>query len=701
MDTLIETTTRPSLDCIFRPRLVAVVGASSRRGGIGREILENLMAMPFQGAIYPVNSRVDVLHCVKCYPRVRDIPDPVDLAILVVPANGVLDVVDDCAARGVKGIVVITAGFKEIGGAGLELEDRLLERVRHYGMRMIGPNCMGVINTHPDVAMNATFARTMPLRGRLGFLSQSGAMGAVILDYANTMGLGLSMFASLGNKADVSGNELLEYWKDDPDTDIILLYLENFGNPRRFSALAREISRRKPIIAVKAGRTAAGASAAISHTGALAGLDVAVDALFDQCGVLRVASLQEMFDLARYFLHQRPPCGPRVAVVSNGGGPGIMTTDAVVSAGLQMATFSEETRERLRHALPLEASSANPVDLIASADPGRYRMALDTVLADPGVDACIVIFVSTVAFDPSDMIPAVEEAARHSSKPVLASYMGAEAQGDKVVSGVVPVYPFPEEAVRVLVDAVRYGRRLATPEGGVIEVVGDRARARALMAAGPPDSGRCFELLKSYGIPCAARRDAADLAAALRAAQETGYPLVLKTNVPGLSHKSDVGGVVVDLRTPAELEQAWRTMQERLAAHLGAHGPFPVEVQEMVRGGREVIVGVMHDPKFGPLIMFGLGGVHVEVFQDVSFRVHPLTDRSAREMIREIRGHRLLEGVRGEASVDFDFLESVLHAVSQMVTDLPELAEMDLNPIMVGSDREHCKVVDARIGWGP
>jgi acetyltransferase len=412
------------LDAIFRPRSIAVIGASRRRGSIGHEILHNLVEHDFQGVVFPVHPTATVIHSIKAYPSVLEIPDPVDLAVVVVPYRHVLEVAEECGRKGVRGLVVITAGFREVGGEGVAREEALLAIVHRYGMQLVGPNCMGVINTEPEVSMNATFAPTFPPPGPIGFMSQSGALGVTILDHARELGLGVSMFVSVGNKADVSGNKMIDYWSRDPRTRLIVMYNESFGDPRRFTRLARRVTKEKPILAVKAGRTRTGAKAASSHTGALAGMDVAVDALFEQCGVIRATTLEELFDFAMAFSNQPVPRGDRVAIITNAGGPGILTADACESLGLEIATLTEETRARLRAEVAEEASVQNPVDLIASADAATYRVALDIVLQDPNIDAAIAIFVPPVQVDAGEVAAGIAETVDRHDKTVLGCLMG-------------------------------------------------------------------------------------------------------------------------------------------------------------------------------------------------------------------------------------------------------------------------------------
>ncbi len=696
-----------SLDAIFRPRSVAVVGASRKRQTIGREILANLVDFEFHGPVYPVNPKADSVHSIRCYRSIAEAPDPVDLAIVTVAKDQVLKVVDACGKKGVRGLVVITAGFKEVGPAGALLEAKLRAKLAKYRMRMVGPNCMGVVNTEGDVRLNATFAAARPVRGNVGFVSQSGALGEAILADAVESGLGVAMFVSMGNKTDVSGNDLLEYWEDNPDVQAILMYLESFGNPRRFTTIARRITRKKPIVAVKAGRTAQGARAATSHTGSIVGLDVASDTLLEQCGVLRVSSMEEMFTLAQALASQPVPRGDRIAIVTNAGGPGILCTDALIGAGLTLAEPSKKTRRALAAVLPAEASTRNPIDMIASADDARYRAVLELVRHDPGVDAVIAIFVSPIMIDAYEVAAAIAEAA-DGQKPVLSVFMGKQRSAEGIAllrERRVPVYRFPENAAAAMAGLARYRVLRDRPAGKSVSYRSQRARAgKAISAARKAgrtmlSSWEVAEVLAAYGFPLAPSRLAASAAEAIEAAHAIGYPVVLKAASDAMAHKSDLGGVKLDLRNADEVAAAFKEIVAKLKSK---DANLRVQVQRMIAGGRETILGMTHDPHFGPVLMFGLGGIFVEVMKDVSVRLHPLTDVNARAMIERIKGYSLLTGARGEQPVDLDFLEESLLRLSQLVGDLEgDLAELDINPLIVTGDRRSSFVVDARIALIP
>jgi acetyl coenzyme A synthetase (ADP forming)-like protein len=694
-----------TLHSLLKPSSIAVIGASRQPGTIGYELLANLLEHRFAGTVYPVNPSARSVHSVRAHPSVSDLPEVPELAVIAVPREHVLGVVEECGELGVRGVVVISAGFREVGGEGVERERELLGAVRRHGMRMVGPNCMGVINTTANTAMNATFAPTMPPPGPIAFMSQSGAMGVSILDYAAEYGFGISQFVSMGNKADVSGNDLLEYWRRDDDVGVILMYLENFGNPQNFNRIAGATTREKPVVAVKSGRTRAGARAASSHTGALAAMDVATEALFAQCGVHRADTVEELFDLAMAFGNAPLPAGPGVAVVTNAGGPGIIIADACEARGLEVPSLSGATRRRLRDILPAEASVGNPVDMIASADAEDYRGALEGVLADDAVHSVIAAFVPPLGIDAVDVARAIRQAADASDKPVMAVLMGRKGlpQGmAELREASVPAFIFPESAARALGAMERQRRWLDRPVGEVrafdvdAEAAGrvlDRAAAGGRRLLTVTES---LEVLDAYGIPTAPYRSAADEGEAVQAARDLGFPVVLKAVAPGLSHKTEAGAVRLELEDEEDVRAAWREIAESSEAWEDARLDGMV-VQRMLSGGRETIVGMTTEPNFGPLIMFGLGGIFVEALGDVTFRLQPVRDVDAREMVRSIRGAPLLEGVRGEPGVDRERLAEVIQRISQLVGDHPRIAELDVNPFLAYPRADRCAAVDGRI----
>jgi len=698
-----------NLDSIFRPKSIAVIGASRTKGSIGREILHNLIDYGFNGMVFPVNPKAEVIHSIKCYASVLDIPDPVDLAVIVVSKEFAIKAIDECGKKGVKGLVVITAGFRETGEKGRKLEEDLLSVVKKYGMRMVGPNCMGVVNSSKDVRMDATFAPAHPLEGNVGFLSQSGGLGVVILNLINKLNLGFSMFVSLGNKTDISGNDILEYWENDQDTTVVLMYLESFGSPRKFTRLAKSMSKKKPLIAVKAGRTTAGARAASSHTGALAGADIAADALFDQCGVMRVSSIEEMFDLALAFSSQPLPEGNRVAIVTNTGGPGIMATDACANLGLDIVEFSKKTAENLAKILPDEASIANPLDLIASGGPEDYAKALDLIIKDPKVDAVIVISVPPIMLDPLKVAIKIADIVKKHAKPVLGCFMGKEVIYEKMVKKEIPdfpIYQFPESPAKALAAMVKYKEWKDTPEGKFIEYKVNKENTNMVIkkalneGKGFLSESEVFKILKNYGFPIPKSKIGRTHEEVADISDKIGYPVVLKVSSDKILHKSDIGGVEKDLRNRGEVIEAYYNILKKLQQK-GVEKEFQgIKVQEMLKGGKEIIMGMSTDPQFGPLIMFGMGGIYVEVLKDIVFKVTPITDRDAREMVESIKGYPLLKGIRGEKGIDIDYIVEYLLRLSQLISDFEEIKEIDINPFIVSHKRPDSKVVDARIRIG-
>jgi acetyltransferase len=703
------------LDSIFKPQAIAVVGASRRAGSIGREVLHNLIEFNFHGKVFPVNPKADFIHSIKAFPTVSAIPDPVDLAIIVVPREEVPTVVADCGKKGVKGLIVITAGFSETGEEGRRLEAELNQTVERYGMRMIGPNCMGIINANPEVQMDATFAPTLPLGGRIAFMSQSGALGVAILNMARQLDIGFSIFVSMGNKANVSGDDLLLYLEDDPHTDLILMYLESFGNPRQFMPIARRISKRKPILVVKSGRTLAGARAASSHTGALVarqGLDIALDALLEQTGVIRVNTVEELFDLALGFSKNPIPRGNRLGILTNAGGPAIMATDTAINLGLTMGKLSERTRAELRRLLPPEASVQNPVDMTPKPDRAKYEACARIMLEDEGIDSLLVVSVPPIMVSAMDIISGIEELRRQFPKPILGVVMAPEdffRELNEKRPNHMAIYHFPESAVRALAAMERYRQWREQPVGEVKQYEVDRAAAEALLedvrrqGRSQLTMNEGLRLVETYGIPVVRSVVAKNYAELEERARGFHFPAALKAIAPDIVHKTEAGGVALDLRTPGELSDAARRMIESVAEYrlaqrpAGPTTPAAFLLQEYVRGGREVILGMTQDANFGPLVMFGLGGLYVETLRDVTFRVPPLTDLDAEEMIRQIQGYRVLEGVRGESSIDLKALIETLRRFSQLVEDLPQVAEIEVNPFLVFPDAKDFRAVDARV----
>lgn len=696
-----------SIRRLLNPSTLAVIGASRRPATIGHALLQNLLRGEFSGTIYPVNPAASSVLGVQAYPDIASVPGSVDLAVVAVPAKAVAGTVEECGRHQVKDVVVVSAGFAETDDEGRERQRQLTTIARRYGMRLVGPNCLGVVNTAPEPSMNATFAPLAPTAGDIGFLSQSGALGIAVLERAVELGLGISAFVSVGNKADVSGNDLLWFWETDPRTKVVLLYLESFGNPAKFSRIARRVASAKPIVALKAGRSTQGAGAARSHTAALATPEVNTEALFRQAGVIRVRTMAEMFDVLLLLDTQPVPAGRRVAIVGNSGGPGILAADACQEAELELADLAPATREALAF-LPPEASLANPVDLVAAATPEHYERALDALLEDPGVDAVIAIFTPTLVTATDEVRAAMVAAAdRHPHTPMAAVVLetgGGPRQLGSEGATRVPVFPFPEDVVRAVGHAARYGSWLRRPPGSVPPLPGfdaDAARDTAAdLLRGAPAEGRWLDwsqmgaLLEAAGVSLVESRQATGADEAAAAAAELGFPVVLKAAAASLVHKSDVGGVALSLATPEAVRHAYRAMEERLGQAMGGG-----LVQDMAPPGVETIVGITQDPAFGPLLAFGLGGTATELLGDLAFRILPLTDLDAAELVRSVRAAPLLLGYRGSPPADVAALEDLLLRVGALAEAVPELRELDLNPVIVTTSG--LAVVDAKIRLAP
>ncbi|HZN02310.1 MAG TPA: GNAT family N-acetyltransferase [Candidatus Polarisedimenticolia bacterium] len=691
-----ESAAAASLRPFFAPQGIAVVGAGRAPGGIGRAILDNLVAHGYPGPLHAVHPEAARIGAVPAVPRVTEISGPLDLAIVSVPFPAVAAVVEDCLAKGVRALTVITAGYGETGADGREREAALLERVRRAGARMVGPNCMGLLSTDPALPVNATFAPVSPPEGSLAMSTQSGALGLVILDYARSLGLGLSSFVSVGNAADVSTNDLMQYWSADPRTRVILLYVESFGNPRHFSRIARRVGRTKPIVAVKSGRSAAGARAASSHTGALASRDAIVDALFRQSGVIRTDTIEEMFDVGMLLSQQPVPRGRRVAILTNAGGPGILAADACEAHGLALPPLSDATVKALRAFLPPEASVANPVDMIASASAEQYERALSLLLRDEAIDSVLVIFIPPLVTRLEDVAASVRRVAgTRAEKPVLGVFMSA--RGASALVAPIPCFRFPEAAALALARVASYGDWLARPESvppsfpeeerhAAGEVV-ERALARG---GGWMTAAEVQALLAAMRIPAARAEAVASEEAAVAAAEAIGYPVALKGFGPDLLHKTEAGAVILRLTDATALRAAWRDLGTRL-------GPRMIGglVQEMVQGGVEMLAGAVEDETFGPVVACASGGTLTEILADAQFRLHPLAESEAREMIDALRGAPLLRGARGAPPADEGALIDVLLRLSALVGEHPEVREIEINPLVVLP--RGARALDARV----
>ncbi|MCX9192895.1 GNAT family N-acetyltransferase [Carbonactinospora thermoautotrophica] len=695
-----------SLAPLFRPRSVAVVGAGRAPGGVGHEALRSIVAGGFTGRLYAVNPHAAEIAGVPCFPDVTALPEAVDLVVIAVPAPSVTGVVTACGKAGTRVAVVLSSGFADAGPEGRRRQAELLAAARRYGMRLVGPNCLGVVVTDPEVSLNATFAPARLRPGQLALASQSGAVGMAVLDHAARVGLGLSSFVSLGNKADVSGNDLLLYWAGDERTRVIALYLESFGNPRKFARIARRLARVKPILTLTGGVTPTGGRAGRSHTAALASSDTALEALFAQAGVVRTRTLEELLEAARLFAEQPVPSGDRLAILGNAGGAGVLAADAAYLAGLTVPCLSEELRQRLTRALPAAPAVDNPIDLGAAAAPHQFAAALDLLLGSGEVDAVMVNVAATAATDPAGVARAVTEAhARHQNIPFAACVLGAadRPSGWAGQGGEIPVYEFPESAVRALAHAARYGRWLRRPPGRVHAWPVDLAPARRLVdgfLAAHPDGGwlglaDAIRLLACFGIEVVQTVRVSSAEEAVAVADRLGYPVAMKAAVPGRVHKTEYGGVRLGLGTAGEV----RTAYQRLAAGLAGEPGTEIFVQPMVAAPIELIVGVTYERPFGPLVACGLGGVATEVLRDQVFRMPPLTDLDAAEMLRSLRSAPLLFGYRGAQGVNIGAVEELLQRVGQLAATLPEVTELDLNPVMAGPSG--AVPVDVRVRVAP
>ena len=693
----------------MNPKSIAVVGATNRPGSVGLAVFRNILTAGFHGVLYPVNPKAKYVQSVKAYPKLEDIPDEVDLAVIIVPPEIVCPILEEAGQKQVKGGVVITAGFKEIGGHGVELENSVKQVVAKYDICLVGPNCLGVINNSDKVRMNASFATKMPKAGNIAFISQSGALCTAVLDYAEGRNIGFSKFVSFGNKADVNEIDLLRYLRDDPDTDVILMYLEDITNGRAFLETAREITwqARKPILAVKSGRSIEGARAAASHTGALVGSDTSYDALFRQSGILRVEGVDELFNRAIAFSKQPIPKGNRIAIVTNAGGPGIMATDAAIRHNLKIAPLSKQTKQKLKEELPPTASVENPVDVIGDANHERYQAAIRHILMDENVDGAIVILSPQAMINVLETAQIVPSVVKGIDKPVLCSFMGIVdvSEGVKYLEKHgIPNYAFPEAAVRSMASMAFYSKILSLDMREVRRVAADRDSANAIIKKKLADKDKYYmsereanEILQSYGFPILTSillKDSSDVEAA---AEQIIFPAAMKISSRDIVHKFDVGGVQLKIKTKEEAKKAFEKIIENVKKHKPSAKIDGVIIERMARRGVEVILGAVRDPRFGPICMFGLGGTLVEAMKDVTFRLAPMWEISAEIMIRSIKAYSILKGIRGAPPCDIDAIKDCILRLSQMLTDHPEIAELDINPLIVYPDGEGCVVADSRI----
>ena len=695
-----------NLDKIMKPKAIAVVGASTKEHTIGSDIMKRLQEYKFNGKIYPVNPKGGIIEGLQAYTSVNEIPGEVDLAIIVVNAKFVLSTIDQCHEKGIKGLCIITAGFKETGKEGAEAEKALLAKVREYGMRCVGPNCLGVVNTDPEVRMDGCFAESLPERGHIGFVSQSGALGGGILNILKDLNLGFAQFISIGNQADVNAETALEYWENEEDVEQILLYMESIQNPSNFRKLATRISKKKPVLALKAGRSAAGASAASSHTGSLAGADKAANALLNQSGVIREYSLKNLFATAKVFANCPIPKGDRVAIITNSGGPGIMATDAVCEYGMQMAQITDATKEKLRSFLPSAASVKNPIDMIASAPIEHYKETLKTVIADPNVDMIMVIYLPFLGLKDIDVAKAVMEIkAQYPEKPVIGVFMTKSEFFSKLSDMDVnmPFFMYAEEAADGFNRLNQQRKWMERPEGQIPVYDVDRERAKQIIKQSLSE-GRAqlttresIDVLDAYGIRVCKSGFATTEEEVVEVGNSIGYPVVMKMTSKTTSHKTDVGGVRVNIQSEEQLRAEYRDLIAKLTEKGLIEGLEGVIIQEMVKGNREMVCGIATDPQYGPMMMFGLGGVFIEVMKDVTFRIAPLTDIDAQEMIKSVKAYKLLEGARGTTPAQMDQIEETLLRLSQLVHDFSFIDELDINPLLISEKTGEGIAVDGRI----
>lgn len=700
------------IESIINPKSIAIVGATNRPGSVGLAVFKNLLQAGYKGVLYPVNPKAMSIQGVKSYPRLVSIPDPVDMAVIIVPSERVASVVEEAAYKKIRGCIVITAGFKEVGGRGIELEKELRELASKHGIRLVGPNCLGIINTNNQVCMNASFARVMPSQGNIAFISQSGALCTSVLDVAAGKNIGFSKFVSFGNKTDVNEVDFLRYLKDDPDTDVILLYLEDITEGRAFMEVSRQITLEtgKPILALKSGRSAEGAKAAASHTGSLAGSDTSYDALFEQSGIQRVEGVTELFYYAQAFSMQPLPRGRRVAIVTNAGGPGIMATDAAIRHGLKLAELSRETKDKLKDQLPDTASIANPVDVIGDATHDRYEAALRTTLMDDGVDCAIVILTPQAMTDILETAEIVPRVAKAVKKPILCSFMGLVDVSEGVrylAQNGIPNYELPEGAVRSMAAMVRFAEDLEPrrwEKRDFKEISVDKDRANRIIKEKLAEKTECYlpekdasEILSCYGFPMLKSSLVQDISGLESALKEIGLPVAMKIDSPDIIHKSDAGGVRLKIKTVKEARKAFEQIIENAKAYRSDVRITGVLVEEMAESGMEAILGATRDPKFGPMCMFGLGGIFVEAMKDVTFRLAPMWESSAEDMIQSIKAYKVLKGVRGNPPSDTEALKDCLLRLSQLVSEHHEIKELDINPLIIYSEGKGCRVADARI----
>lgn len=694
------------LNKFFYPVSIAIIGASSKKGSLSLELISHLMSYGYNGRIFPVNPKAHSIHSVKAYSSLIDIEDEIDLAMIMVPRDLVLSAIDDCGKKNVKSVVVITAGFKETGEEGSSVETELLKKIEKYGMKMVGPNCMGIINTNPEIRLNGTFVRGTPIYGGIGFVSQSGALGAAILKTVQQYDIGLAHFISIGNKADVSENTILEYWKDNKDVKVITVYLESFVDPKKFMEITRAVTKSKPVIVIKAARTSAGMKAASSHTGALASSDSVSDALIEQSGAIRVDTTEEMFDIAKAFDKAKPPSGNRVGILTNSGGPAVLTVDECEKSGLVIPELSQNTINKLKEFTPKEAPLYNPVDLLPAADAPIWEKSTRIMLEDENIDALIVILGPPLMYDTVEIALSICNGAENSNKSVFLVLMSQDEIIPKV-SSLRPVHPpifrYPESAAKALGEMLKYEKWKNTPVGKYVKYDCDNNEVRKILNS-QTQKGEFYikyddvvNILKAYKLPVIESIVAKDVEEAKKIAEDIGYPVVIKAVGKELIHKTEIGGVLVDIKNENELVNGILNMMSKLDALKIKNKLEGFLLQPYIKGGIETIIGVFKDVNAGHLIMFGMGGILVEVFRDVKFNHLPVTDVEAGNLVRSVKCYEMLKGIRGNPSVDIDYIEECILRISQLIQDFPEFSEIDFNPAIFKHNRKDCKILDARM----
>ena len=692
------------LEHFFSPKAVAVVGASREEGKVGHDLFKNLVKFGYKDNVYPINPHADYILGIKAYASLKEVPCKIDLAVIVVPSLYVIKVVDECIAKGIDSIIVISAGFKESGIDGAVREKELHQKIKQHSIRMLGPNCLGLIDTQSD--LNASFAADMPAQGNIAFFSQSGALCTSILDWAVNECIGFSKFISMGNKTDIDEVDLIKVMNEDPHTKVVLGYLEGVKNGPAFIDTSQNLTKNKPMIVVKSGGTMAGAKASSSHTGALAGAENAFDAAFKQSGILRAKTIEELFDYARIFSHQNLPKGPNIALITNAGGPGIIAADAVERSRLKMASFCKNTIDFLRSSLPAMANVYDPIDILGDAKAARYKLVIEKVLEDPNVDAVLIILTPQAMTEIEKTAEVISEISNRTSKTMATSFMGGkriERSLKIMCQRKVPNYPFPERAVSAIEAMYKYAlwQKKPIPEINKINVQKERVLSifEKIKQTGHHhmDEKDAKEAISIYGFRIPKSILATSEAEAVKVAEEIGYPVVLKISSPDILHKSDFGGVVIGVKNEAEVRRHFCDITQKAQRLMLDAEIKGVLVQQMIAGGKEIILGMSRDPQFGPLIMFGLGGIYVEVLKDVSFRIAPIGKEEAEEMIREIRSFPLLKGARGEKPVDTNAIVDNILMLSQMATDFPEIVEMDINPLIVFPEGNGTIALDARL----